>query len=116
MKTTALLMGMALLAGAASCHSAYQTIPYAQSAALKTKLPFVKEYAKGPKTVFVYGSYHTNDSTDAEGKDIERNLAAFRPDIILYEGDYIGVEASRNASLSTYFEMGLARWWRPDTP
>lgn len=94
-----------------SCQTTYQTIPYEKSAELNIKLPFVKRYEGKGKALLVYGSYHTNDTADAEIKDIESHLDQFQPHIILYEGDYIGVESTRNESVANYFEMGLVRWW-----
>lgn len=105
------LLGLGLLSLLFSCNATYKTIPYAQSADLGIKLPFIKEYKAGQKAILVYGSYHTNDTTDTEIKDIEYSLTTFKPEIILYEGDYIGVEPTKQESISNYFEMGLVRWW-----
>ena len=88
-------------------NSKYKTLPYSAS---KTKLPFVKEYKRTDKSVLVFGSYHTNDSTDAEIAAIEQKLNEFNPDIILYEGDHIDIEDTRNKSIGYYYEMGLVRW------
>lgn len=89
-----------------ACKSKYPTLNYSES---KVTLPFVKEYKGADKSVFVYGSYHTNDSIDKEVKDIEQKILEFKPDVILYEGDYIDVEATKYVSVSNYFEMGLVR-------
>ena len=94
-----------------SCQTSYPTLPYAALAQSNIRLPYIKKYEAKGKEVLVYGSYHTNDTADAQMDDIEKHLDHFKPQVILYEGDYIGVEPTRNGSASTYFEMGLVRWW-----
>ena len=78
-----------------SCQTTYPTIPYAKTAEMNIRLPFVKKYESKGKALWVYGGYHTNDTADVEIRDIESHLDQFQPHIILYEGDYIGVEATR---------------------
>lgn len=90
-----------------ACSSRYKTLPYSAS---KQDLPFITKYSNEEKAVLVYGSYHTNDTTVDEVADIEQRFTAFKPRLVLYEGDNIGIEATKNASTSTYFEMGLVRW------
>lgn len=90
-----------------SCSNGYKTLSYDAS---NQKLPFIKEYRNGSRSVLVYGSYHTNNPDDEEITDIEQAFKKFNPEIVLYEGDNIGIENTKSESISNYFEMGMVRW------
>lgn len=68
-------------------------------------------YKHKEKSVLVFGSYHTNNTADKEITQVEQRLEDYKPDIILYEGDYIDIGNTKDESVQLYFEMGLARWW-----
>lgn len=90
-----------------SCNKTYKTLNYGKA---QVKLPYVKTYTNANKKVLVYGSYHTNNPADNEINDIQHQFQKFNPDIILYEGNHIGVELTMEKSISYYYEMGLVRW------
>lgn len=99
-----LLISILLLA---ACNSQYKTLRYSAS---KQQLPFVQEYTNEQKAVLVFGSYHTNDTTDKELTEIEQQFTKFKPELVLYEGDNIGLEKRKNDNIINYYEMGLVRW------
>ncbi|MBL4657084.1 MAG: hypothetical protein JKX73_03730 [Flavobacteriales bacterium] len=74
------------------------------------RLPHTYEYSNDSKSIFVYGSYHTSDPRDSIIADIESTIANFKPDLILYEGDGISFENTKEKSIEYYFEMGLVRY------
>lgn len=87
----------------------YPLMSYEELAELEIDLPFVYESSGGDKFVKVFGSYHTNDPEDSIMSNIEQAILDFRPDLILYEGDGIGLEENKEENIAYYFEMGLVR-------
>lgn len=84
----------------------YPTLEYADIEKLGIKIPYL--YTCGSsRQLMVYGSNHTANPSDPQIMDIENNLLAFKPDLILYEGDGIATEPTKATTIETYFEMGF---------
>ena len=88
----------------------YNVISYKELEKLDIRLPYIYEYSNDNKSLFVYGSYHTSNPEDSIIADIESAIVNFNPDAILYEGDGISFEDTKEKSIEYYFEMGLVRW------
>jgi len=88
----------------------YNVLEYSELAQLNIRLPYTYEYSDNNKFLFVYGSYHTSDPKDSLIADIESTLSGFKPDLVLYEGDGISFENTKEKSIEYYFEMGLVRY------
>lgn len=83
---------------------------YAKLEKLSIDLPYIYEYSNDSQSVMIYGSYHTSNPEDSIISDIESKLLDFEPDLILYEGDGIAIEETKEQSIEYYFEMGLVRY------
>jgi len=117
------LLGMLALGTVLACNSPkkdssmneieqkeYDVLEYSELEKLNIPLPYKYQYSNGNKSVFVYGSYHTSNPNDSAIMDIESNLLAFKPDLVMYEGDGISFEDTKEKSIEYYFEMGLVRY------
>lgn len=104
----ALLLACLLGGGCAAPSAGYATLPYTSAESRDIRLPFLREYAGNGRAVFVYGGYHTRDPADAELADIERQIARFKPDLVLYEGDNLALAATRTEAIRRYYESGFA--------
>lgn len=88
----------------------YKVLDYSELEKLDIRLPYTYEYSNDSKSIFVYGSYHTSDPRDSIIEDIESTISNFKPDLVLYEGDGISFENTKEKSIEYYFEMGLVRY------
>jgi hypothetical protein len=84
----------------------YPTLEYSDIERLQIRLPYIYKYGN-KKQLVVYGSNHTTNPRDSQIADIENKILNFKPDLILYEGDGILTEKTKDATIAQYFEMGL---------
>ncbi|MBK6544382.1 MAG: hypothetical protein IPG12_03780 [Saprospiraceae bacterium] len=83
----------------------YPTLEYRDLEGLEIRLPYIYKYGD-KKQLIVYGSNHTTNPRDSQIVDIENKIINFKPDLILYEGDGISIEKTKDATIAEYFEMG----------
>lgn len=87
----------------------FPTLSYDSIQSLNIKLPYIRYYGND-SSLLVFGSNHTTDFNDDQIKQLPKLISAFKPSIVLYEGDGITTAKSQRSTVETYFEMGLAKY------
>ncbi|MFL9833383.1 hypothetical protein [Chryseobacterium terrae] len=85
----------------------FPTLQYTSISSMNIELPYIKWYGK---YLLVYGSNHTLNFNDPQVKQIDSLIVAYKPTVVLYEGDGIATTKTKKETVETYFEMGLAKY------